>query len=164
MKLLHLVIVNFLSPLYEFLPILFNFKWFTLAIHKRWNFHYVGHQTPRHLGALVRRTDGSDVSIKPRKNQLDGLPFFLKYGAPLARAFGPRRSSAKNRTLLIVVCRQFCFKVLSSASLRIDIFRETLPQICDAKTVSPTFPERSLACSWMTLVTISIETWKREWR
>ena len=28
------------------------------------------------------------------KNQLDGLPFFLKYGAPLARAFGPRGSSA----------------------------------------------------------------------
>ena len=28
------------------------------------------------------------------KNQLDGLPFFLRYGAPIARAFGPRGSSA----------------------------------------------------------------------
>ena len=45
------------------------------------------------------RTSSSSYGRKWRqhqatKNQLDGLPFFLKYGAPLARAFDARRNSA----------------------------------------------------------------------
>ena len=32
------------------------------------------------------------------KTQLDGLPYFLNYGAPLARAFGPRGAPLKTWT------------------------------------------------------------------
>ena len=43
----------------------------------------------------VRKDGHRWVPCVSMKNQLDGLPFFLRYGAPLARAFGPRGSSAK---------------------------------------------------------------------
>ena len=40
-------------------------------------------------GRTYVRTDVHDVmAIKP--NHIDGLPYFLKYGAPRARAFGAR--------------------------------------------------------------------------
>jgi len=32
----------------------------------------------------------SSYVVQSFKNQLDGIPFFLNYGAPRARAFGPR--------------------------------------------------------------------------
>ena len=39
----------------------------------------------------VRCTDVHDVmAIKPNFLHIDGLPYFLKYGAPRARAFGAR--------------------------------------------------------------------------
>ena len=48
------------------------------------------------------RTRRNPVSVHEKKKKMNSMdiPFFLSYGAPLARAFGPRGSSATNNSII----------------------------------------------------------------
>ena len=61
-----------------------------------------GIQTPGRKDGRKETCVRAGSLCRSMKNRLDVyIPFFLSYGAPLARAFGPRGSSAKIHLTLI---------------------------------------------------------------